>query len=338
MKYIRPTNRSPFYTNTMSSVAVPNTFVNENLTRFNPAANHATPALTKFKEGLSVFQNSSKFSVEGVSPIAISPFGKFGEAKAGFAYVSAKITYTHVLNPVSGKPMEVPGLCFIRGDAGAVLTFLKYNNIDFVVLTEQPRVPILDPAFREIPAGMMNKAKGMSGFAAAIVKEMKEELGLDIDMNTEIKRLGYSVLSAGGSDEGVHLYFSRIKCSSQVLAHLEGKLSGVLEENEQVTARILPLSQVRQQIKSGELKDAKLVLSLAYYDSMPELSKWACGRQLVLEGEKPVMKKIIEKTIWGTFSKWFSDTFICKKNIIPPPTPPLSRRSPSQRNLDGITI
>jgi hypothetical protein len=334
MKSVRPRNRSPFYTNIMSSVPVPNTFVNESLSRLNAASEYDTPALTKFKEGLSVFENSSKFSLNGVFPIAISPFGP----KAGFGYVSANITYKHVSNPISGKPMEVPGLCFIRGDSGAVLTFLNHNTIDYVVLTEQPRVPICDPAFREIPAGMMNEAKGMRGFAAAIVKEMKEEVGLDIDMKTEIKRLGYSILSAGGSDEGVHLFFSRIKCSSKVLAHLEGKLSGVLEENEQVTARILPLSQVRQQIKSGELKDAKLVLSLAYYDSMPELSKWVCERHLVLEGEKPVMKKIVEKTIWATFSKWFSDTFICKKNIIPPPTPPLSRRSPSQRNMEGVSI
>jgi hypothetical protein len=63
MKWVRPRNRNPFYTNIMSSVPVPNTFVNESVSRFNPASDYDTPALTKFKEGLSVFEDSSKYKM-----------------------------------------------------------------------------------------------------------------------------------------------------------------------------------------------------------------------------------------------------------------------------------
>ena len=63
MKWVRPRNRTPFYTNIMSSVPVPNTFVNESVSRFNPASDYDTPALTKFKEGLSVFEDSSKYKM-----------------------------------------------------------------------------------------------------------------------------------------------------------------------------------------------------------------------------------------------------------------------------------
>jgi len=273
---------------------------------------YETPAVTQFKEKLETFRENEKFTMGNVTLVTVSPFGPIGAAAAGFATVHAKITYKHVTNPKTQSPMEVPGLCFIRGDSAGMLCLLRHAGVDYVVFTEQARVPICQTGFLEIIAGMLNGQKQMTGFAAAITEEMHQEVGLDLDMEKDLKFLGHSYLSPGGCDEALHLFFTRVHCSKDVLNHLEGKLGGLLEENEQITARIIPLPIVRQMIRDGGLKDAKLILSLAYYDSKPEMQSWACSRQMVMENEKPVMREVPSQlqTLTGTcltIGKWVKD-------------------------------
>lgn len=312
---------------------VQGTYVTDSCRNFNANVQHETPAMTRFREGLvAAFGKSSKFELHGVDTIAVSPFGVLGAAQAGLGYMKGNITYRLVKNPKTGAPMEVPGLAFIRGDSGAALTFLRSRGLDYVVMTEQPRVPICSRDFKEIPAGMLKDGTSMTGFAAAIAEEMQEEVGLRLDMKEDLKYLGFCILSPGGCDEGMRLFFTRVRCSPDVLPHLEGKLNGLLEENEQVTARLLPLTLVREQIKDGTLKDAKLILALAYYDARPELHGWACKRELKMVGNAPVMSEVPPSCLQSLVD-WiyslraaFMRVFICRKpsaasplSTVPPP-------------------
>jgi 8-oxo-dGTP pyrophosphatase MutT (NUDIX family) len=218
----------------MQSNQAPGTFINAGVKSFNPdTQNYETPAIGKFVK-LEKFRQSAKFNVDSVTPIAISPFGQLGKAKGGFGYMLANITYRGVLNPLTSEPIPVPGLALIRGDSVAMLTFLHCNGVDYVVLTEQARAPIGETNYVEIPAGMSDAAEGKAGYAAAIAEELEEEVGLNLDRKTEFVDLGHMIPSAGGCDERIKLYFSRVHCSKEALAYLDGKCGGVLSENEVV--------------------------------------------------------------------------------------------------------
>jgi ADP-sugar diphosphatase len=261
-----------------------NAFINAegSFASFDPYKhNYEIPAMADFKM-LRKFRDSGKFDVGQVTPIAVSPFGLLGRAKAGFAYMHADVSYRNVRDTGSGRPVAVPGLAFVRGNSVAMLTFLRCEGVDYMVLTEQARLPIGEVAYVEIPAGMADAASGRSGYAAAIAKEMEEEVGLILDRNTEFKELGTMIPSAGGCDERIKLYFTRVHCSKAVLAHLEGKLGGALLENEMITARVRPVSLVRKQILSGDLTDAKLISALWFYENNSAVRKWSCARHLAM--------------------------------------------------------
>jgi hypothetical protein len=104
-------------------------------------------------------------------------------------------------------------------------------------------------------------------------------------MNTEFKELGTVIPSPGGCDERIKLYFTRVNCTKAVLAHLEGKLGGVLLENEMITARVRPVSLVRKQILSGDLTDAKLISAMWFYDNSVSVRKWSCLRRLTMNSD-----------------------------------------------------
>lgn len=261
---------------------VPGTFINDALkSTFTEATQHTTPAIVNFTK-LEKFRSSKKFNVGNVTPIAVSPFGPLGKAHAGFAYMHADITYEKVNDPKTGAPIKVPGLALVRGDSVAMLPLLHCDGTDYVVMTEQARLPIGETNFWEIPAGMADAAVGKSGYAQAIAKEMEEEVGLTLDRQTEFVYVGKMVPSAGGCDESISCYWSRVNCTPDVLTYLEGSIGGSLEENEQITARIMPLSTVRSKILDGTLTDAKLITTLWFYDNKPELHKWSCDRTLTL--------------------------------------------------------
>lgn len=267
---------------------VPATFINTGVKSFNPDTQpYETPAITRFVK-LEKFRQSTKFNVDSVTPIAISPFGPLGKAKGGFGYMYANVTYSGVLNPLTVEPISVPGLALIRGDSVAMLTFLHCDGVDYLVLTEQARLPIGEPNYIEIPAGMSDAAEGKAGYAAAVAKELEEEVGLNLDRKTEFVEAGHMIPSAGGCDERITLYFTRVHCSKTALAYLDGKCGGVLSENEVVIARIRPLSVVKQQILSGTLTDAKLITALWFYEQKQPLHTWFAPRSLDLD---PVLGK-----------------------------------------------
>ena len=266
-----------------------NTFVNPKIACFDAEAQPVnTPAMAKFSE-LAKFRASSKFVVGESTPIAVSPFGPLGQAKAGFGYVHVDVKYSQISGP-TGNPVSVPGLALVRGDSVAMLPFLNVGDIDYVVLTEQARLPIGETNYLEIPAGMSDAAVGKSGYAAAIAKEMEEEVGLTLDRSSEFIEIGTIIPSAGGCDERIRLYWTRVNCSPDVLQHLNGRLGGALLENEQITARIVPIDSIRSQILDGTLTDAKLITALWFYDNRKHLHTWSCSRNLTMDASgKPTL-------------------------------------------------
>ena len=264
----------------MSSI-IPGTFANMFMGSFDPKEPHQTPAMARFM-ALSKFSASPKFAVNKVSTIAVSPFGPFGKAKAGFAYMHADVQYKSIINPTTKEPLTVPGLSLVRGDSVTMLIFLKCDGIDYAVLTEQARVPIDEPNYVEAVAGMSDAAVGKSGYAAAIAKELEEEVGLTLDRNTEFLEIGKMVPSAGGCDERIGLYWTRVMCDRDVLTYLEGNLGGALLENEQITARVVALPLMRQRLLNGTYTDAKMISCIWFYDNRSELHNWACARRLVI--------------------------------------------------------
>ena len=225
------------------SVAVTNsvsgTYINRNVKPFDPTQPHQTPAMTAFNTSLDKFRSNPKFVVKEITPIAVSPFGPLGKAKAGFGYVHANVQYSKIKNPTTGAPVTVPGLALVRGGSVTILTFLHCNGIDYVILTEQPRIPIGEPEYLEAPAGMQD---GNNNFIGVAANEMGQEVGLTNLGSTDFKYLCKFFPSAGGTDESMIELFMRVKCDKTVLDYLNGHLAGAIEENEQITVRIRPLS------------------------------------------------------------------------------------------------
>jgi len=208
---------------------------------------------------------SPKFAVSDVMTLhATVPFGPLATAKAGFVLASTNIGYTKA----DGSAGVVPGVAFLRGSSVAILVILRCGTNEHVVLTIQPRVPIADPAYIETPAGMMD---GDSNFAGKAALELKQETGLVIG-ESEMRRLGKIVPSAGGCDETIELFLYKADVSAEKLAELQGAATGELSENEDIVLAVRPLRDVRAAILDGAITDAKLVSALYYYDCRGDTS------------------------------------------------------------------
>jgi ADP-sugar diphosphatase len=222
------------------------------------SANH-----TGAKNWISKIQGNfdpSKFTVSSnVVVHAIKPFGPAATARGGFVFAEANIKELS-----SGK--VIPGAAFLRGAAVAILVILKVQETgeDMCLLTVQPRVPIGDPVYEEIPAGMIDGAANFAGVAA---KEMEEETGIIIRQN-QLKKLGVMIPSAGGCDETITLYLFKDTITSEKAEELQGKATGALDEGEVITLNLQSLSTIQERIRAGELTDAKLLSALYHYFSM----------------------------------------------------------------------
>jgi ADP-sugar diphosphatase len=182
------------------------------------------------------------------SKITIQSVDYFGP-RIGFLKLKADITF-------NGKP--IPGIIFMRGGAVAILVILECEGKNYVVLTCQPRAPMGSSNFLEIPAGMLD---GSSNFAGVAAKELDEETGIKID-TSNLNFLGEMVPSAGGCDENIRLFVHKRQITSNELATLQGKCTGVIEEGEQITLKIVPYANV---ITEG-CTDAKAMCAMFYYE------------------------------------------------------------------------
>ncbi|ORX70990.1 hypothetical protein DL89DRAFT_210142, partial [Linderina pennispora] len=225
-----------------------------------------------FQSWLKSLDDQLCSSTISVSKVRIQGIDLFGSGKIGF------IKFVADAQHATGQ--RVPGIVFMRGGSVSMLIILRtekgprvpsfQDHSSYVLLTEQARMPVANFQMRELPAGMLDGETGE--FAGTAAKEIREETGLVIrpgdlvDLTQEVVQ-GTSDLgmypSAGGCDEFVRLFAAEKIVSPQELAELRGKLSGLRDQGELITLRLVRLSELWR-----ETRDLKATAALYLWDRL----------------------------------------------------------------------
>lgn len=134
---------------------------------------------------------------------------------------------------------------------------LPYDPVlDQVVLIEQFRPGAISqpssPWVIEIVAGVLDKNEQPDEVA---VREAKEEAGCEIEAIYPI--YDYFV-SAGGSNEYLHIYCGKVNTSTI------GGIHGLIEENEDIRAFVMPAEEAFDKLRGGYIKTAPAVIALQW--------------------------------------------------------------------------
>ncbi|KAJ2803282.1 hypothetical protein H4R20_002956 [Coemansia guatemalensis] len=203
-----------------------------------------------------------------VDKITIQSVDEFRSGKIGFLKFIADATHFP-------EEKKVPGVVFLRGGAVAMLLILRtpsslvyqqkqpvasFDDTDYVVLTEQPRLPVPDFSLCELPAGMLDDSTGE--FSGTAAREIQEETGLVvrpedlIDLTPPDSEVAGSsgglrglYPSAGGCDEFIRLFACEKRVSEDELSQLRGKLSGLRNDGEFITLRLVRLCDLWKQCR-----------------------------------------------------------------------------------------
>jgi len=165
-------------------------------------------------------------------------------AKLGFLYLEVIAKEKQTKKPV-------PGIVFLRGNAVAVLISVNVGSEEYIIFTEQTRVPV-GRKIVEIPAGMMDDS---SNFAGVAMKEISEETGLEAPHVNKLKFLGNIIPSAGGCDEEISLFLWETSISMEKKDKILSKIHGNSEENESIKILFIPKEAVPSYL--NEIGDVK---------------------------------------------------------------------------------
>lgn len=183
---------------------------------------------------------------------------------------------TVVKNEADG--FTLPGVVFLRGGSVAILMILKPEGAGdeerFVVMTQQPRVPVGSLTFYEIPAGMIDDEGTFKGAAA---KELFEETGLKVPAS-ELKDMTALALqdakgsephlqkamypSPGGCDEYIALFLWERTMRRNHINDLREKLGGT--EREKIRVKLVKYEELWRE----GARDAKTLAALALYEGL----------------------------------------------------------------------
>ncbi|CAB9513912.1 diketo-D-gluconic acid reductase [Seminavis robusta] len=197
-----------------------------------------------------------------IESVELQSVDMFGARGVGFAKIKSHCKLQITSNSSQEAASEdvtttnLPGICLLRGDAVAILVALFCTEDDTVhsLLVEQPRIPIAQVDCLELPAGMMDDdTQTIKGMA---VKEMEEECGIVIEDPSELIDLsqlafeGQKVgadgipMSQGGCDERMRLLYLEKFVTKAELDQMRNRTTGLREEGEVITLRIVPYEDV----------------------------------------------------------------------------------------------
>ncbi|KAG7139149.1 Nudix hydrolase 14 like protein [Verticillium longisporum] len=223
--------------------------------------------------------------------ITVQAYDLFGPHRVGFLKAVADVS--------NAEGASLPAAVFLRGPSVAMLVTLVPDDAApdsderYALLTVQPRVAAGSLAFVELPAGMVDDEGSFAGVAA---KEIREELGMDIraeqltclsalaaeldaeeqtrqpgpeqaqhhrgDRDENLPRAMYP--SAGGCDEHITIYSHERRVPRAQLEAWSGKLTGLRDEGEKITLKLVPFAQLWR----AGARDAKCLAALALYEGL----------------------------------------------------------------------
>ncbi len=121
------------------------------------------------------------------------------------------------------------------------------DNAGYIYLVRQYRYAF-DEELLEIPAGKLEAGEENTQKEAAI-RELREETGLTAD---SVEYLGVIYPSVGMLTERIHLYLAR--------GLTQGEMD--LDEDEYLHVERIPVSQIEEMVRHGEIRDAKTICAL----------------------------------------------------------------------------
>jgi len=223
--------------------------------------------------------------------ITVQAYDLFGGQRIGFLKLTAEVA--------NDAGESLPASIFLRGPSVGMLVLLVPEDAPadteekYALLTVQPRIPAGSLSFVELPAGMVDDD---GEFAGAAAREIKEELGLEIHESelvclselagTDEERKAATDESGGGDgeearlplamypspgacDEFITLYLHERRVPRDELKDWTGRLTGLREEGEKITLRLVP---VKDLWRVGA-RDAKCLAALALWEGLKREGK-----------------------------------------------------------------
>ncbi|WP_435139770.1 NUDIX domain-containing protein [Formosa sp. A9] len=154
------------------------------------------------------------------------------------------------------QQIEVIRQSFERGNAIAIV--LVEKDTDTVLLINQFRYPTTtdsdgDGWLLEIVAGALEANENPIECAK---REVKEEIGYRV---SAMESIGEYFVSPGGASEKVHAFYAEVNSADKIY---EG--GGLDDEQEDIQLVKLPISDIRNTLKSNAIKDAKTIIALQW--------------------------------------------------------------------------
>jgi len=164
-----------------------------------------------------------------------------------------RLRFRHALHG-GGESGPIERELFVRGDVVGVLPYDRAR--DRVLLVEQFRIGAMrrspDPWLWEIVAGMIDTDETPEAVAR---REAREEAGLEIERLELIARY---LASPGSTTEEISLYLAECDLGGA------GGRYGLVDEDEDILARVVPAERAFAMLDSGEICNALSIIALQW--------------------------------------------------------------------------